>query len=75
VSEYSIRRSGTSETPVLAFDAELIDVATNNVVWRGSVVRRGTSRLPIFGGGERTHAQLIQSATHDMVGRIEREAF
>lgn len=75
VSEYSIQRDGTTETPVLAFDAELIDVATNNVVWRGSVVRRGRSRIPIFGGGQRTHAQLIQEATHDLVRRIEREAF
>jgi TolB-like protein len=75
VSEYSVQRSGTSETPVVAFDAELIDVATNNVVWRGSVVRRGKNRVPIFGGGQRTHAQLIQDATHDLVGRIEREAF
>ncbi|HET9951361.1 MAG TPA: hypothetical protein VFS09_06140 [Candidatus Eisenbacteria bacterium] len=75
VTDYSIQRSGTSETPSLAFDAELIDVATNNVVWRGSVVRRGKGRLPIFGGGERTHAQLIEKTTREMVGQIEREAF
>jgi len=75
VSEYSMQRNGASDIPVLAFDAELIDVATNNVVWRGSVVRRGKARFPIFGGGRRTHAQLIQEATHEMVARIEREAF
>jgi len=37
VTEYTMQRSGTSDYPVVAFDAELIDVATNNVVWRGSV--------------------------------------
>jgi TolB-like protein len=75
VSDYSYRRSGTTDTPILAFDVELIDVATDNVVWRGSVVRKGKTRLPIFGGGERTHAELIQHATHDLVSQIEREAF
>lgn len=75
VTDFSTQRSGTSETPVLAFDVELIDVATNNVVWRGSVVRRGKARIPIFGGGIRTHAQLVQEAAHDLVARIEREAF
>ena len=75
VSEYSTQRNGAIETPILAFDAELIDVATNNVVWRGSVVRKGKARLPIFGGGKRTHAELIQSATHDLVHRIEQEAY
>lgn len=75
VTEYAMQRSGTTDIPILAFDAELIDVATNNVVWRGSVVRRGKGRVPLFGGGERTHGQLIQDATRDLVHRIEREAF
>jgi len=38
-------------------------------------VRRGKGRVPIFGGGQRTHAQLIQDATRELVARIEREAF
>ncbi len=75
VTEYAMQRSGTTDIPILAFDAELIDVATNNVVWRGSVVRRGKGRVPLFGGGERTHGQLIQDATRDLVHHIEREAF
>ncbi|MEK7380676.1 MAG: hypothetical protein AAB075_06675 [Gemmatimonadota bacterium] len=75
VTEYAMQRSGTTDIPIVAFDAELIDVATNNVVWRGSVVRRGKGRVPLLGGGERTHGQLIQDATRDLVHRIEREAF
>lgn len=75
VTEYTMQRSGTNDFPVVAFDAELIDVATNNVVWRGSVVRRGKGRVPLLGGGERTYGQLVQDATRDLVRRIEREAF
>lgn len=75
VTEYTMQRSGTSDIPVVAFDAELIDVATNNVVWRGSVVRRGKGRVPLLGGGERTYGQLVQDATRELVGRIEDEAF
>ncbi len=75
VTEYTMQRSGTSDIPVVAFDAELIDVATSNVVWRGSVVRRGKGRVPLFGGGARTYGQLVQSATRELVRQIEREAF
>jgi TolB-like protein len=75
VTEYTMQRSGTADIPVVAFDAELLDVATSNVVWRGSVVRRGKGRVPILGGGERTYGQLVQDATHDLVRRIEHEAF
>ncbi len=75
VTEYTMQRNGTSDIPVVSFDAELIDVATSNVVWRGSVVRRGKGRVPLLGGGERTYGQLIQDATRDLVRQIEREAF
>ena len=75
VTEFTMQRTGTSDIPVVAFDAELIDVATNNVVWRGSVVRRGKGRVPLFGGGARTYGQLVQDATRDLVRQIEREAF
>ena len=75
VTEYTMQRSGTSDIPVVSFDAELIDVATNNVVWRGSVVRRGKGRMPILGGGARTYGQLVQDATRELVGKIESEAF
>lgn len=75
VTEYTMQRTGTSDIPVVAFDAELIDVATSNVVWRGSVVRRGKGRVPLLGGGTRTYGQLVQDATRDLVRQIEREAF
>jgi len=74
VTEFSTQRSGSSDIPVIAFDVELIDVATNNVVWRTSVARRGKSRVPIFGGGARTHAQVVQEAARAVVAKIEREA-
>ena len=75
VTEYTMQRNGTSDIPVVSFDAELIDVATSNVVWRGSVVRRGKGRFPLLGGGERTYGQLVQDATRSLVRQIEREAF
>ncbi|MEK7315804.1 MAG: hypothetical protein AAB011_06455 [Candidatus Eisenbacteria bacterium] len=75
VTEYTMQRNGTSDIPVVSFDAELIDVATSNVVWRGSVVRRGKGRVPLLGGGERTYGQLVQDATRALVRQIEREAF
>lgn len=75
VTEFRMERSGTSEIPVVAFDVELLDVATSNTVWRGSVSKRGKGRVPVFGGGERTYAGLIESASRELVGRLEKEAF
>lgn len=75
VTEFRIQRSGSSEIPIVAFDVELIDVATSNIVWRGSISARGKGRVPIFGGGERTYAGLIQSESRTLVSRLEKEAF
>jgi hypothetical protein len=75
VTEYTMQRRGTHDVPSVAFDVELIDAATSAVVWRISVAKRGKGRIPIFGGGERTYAQLVQEAVRDVVGRIEREAY
>jgi hypothetical protein len=75
VTEYSMQRSGTNDVPVVAFDVELVDASTSNVVWRTSVARRGKGRVPLLGGGERTYAQLIEDAVRDVVAEIEREAF
>lgn len=75
VTEFRTQRSGTSEIPVVAFDVELIDVATSNVVWRGSVAKRGKGRVPIFGGGERTYAGLVEAASEEIVSRLEKVAF
>jgi curli biogenesis system outer membrane secretion channel CsgG len=76
VTEYSMQRNGSSEIPVLAFDIEMIDVATGNVVWRGSVSRRGKGRTPVFGGaGTRTFGRLTEEACREIVARLKKEAF
>lgn len=75
VTEYTMQRRGTHDVPSVAFDVELIDAATNAVVWRISIAKRGKGRIPILGGGERTHAQLVQDAVREVVGRIERGAY
>ncbi|HSQ60294.1 MAG TPA: hypothetical protein VLT84_07660 [Acidobacteriota bacterium] len=75
VTEYTMQRRGAADVPSVAFDVELIDAATSAVVWRVSVARRGKGKVPIFGSGERTYAQVVQDAVRDVVGRIEREAY
>lgn len=63
VNEYATRRSGTTDFPVVSFDAEMVDVATGLVVWRISITETGKGRLPIVGGaGERTFARVTQAA-------------
>ncbi|HEX7076860.1 MAG TPA: hypothetical protein VF363_00385 [Candidatus Eisenbacteria bacterium] len=75
VTEFRMQRTGNSEIPVVAFDVELIDVATSNVIWRGSIGKRGKGRVPVFGGGQRTYAGLVESASRELVGRLEKEGF
>ena len=73
VGEYAIRRSGTTEFPVVSFDAEMVDVATGFIVWRISITETGKGRLPIIGGaGERTFARVTQEACRRAV-RVLRE--
>lgn len=73
VGEYAIRRSGTTEFPVVSFDAEMVDVATGFIVWRISITETGKGRLPIIGGaGERTFARVTQEACQRAV-RVLRE--
>lgn len=63
VTEYAIRRQGTDEFPVLAFDCEMVDVQTGIVVWRLAINHSGKGRLPIIGGsGERTFSRVTQEA-------------
>ncbi len=63
VSEYAMRRMGTEEFPVVAFDCEMVDVQTGIVIWRISVQESGKGRLPIIGGsGERTFTRVTQEA-------------
>jgi hypothetical protein len=63
VTEYQMGRSeGGGEFPVLAFDAELLDVNSGNVVWRSSISKHGKSRIPVFGSSSRSLGQLTQQA-------------
>ena len=76
VTEYEMQRSGSSETPVLAFDIEMIDVGTGNVVWRGSISRRGKGRVPVLGGaGTRTFGKLTEDACREIVQTLKKDAF
>jgi curli biogenesis system outer membrane secretion channel CsgG len=76
VSEYQMTGSGSgSQRPSVAFDAEMIDVATGNVVWKVSISKRGKARIPILGGGASTLSRLTEEACRDIVQRIDREAF
>lgn len=74
VTEYQMARDGGGDTPVIGFDAELVDVATGNVVWRSSISKRGKGRMPIFGGSSRSLGKLTQSACEDMVARLRKGA-
>lgn len=63
VSEYAMRRLGTEDFPVVAFDCEMLDVQTGIVIWRMSIRESGRGRLPIIGGsGERTFSRVTEEA-------------
>ena len=75
VTEYQMQRNGQDEIPVLSFDAELVDVATGNVVWRISISRRGHSLLPgLSGGSLRSFGALTQKACAEAVARLRGRA-
>lgn len=74
ISEYQIARSDGGDVPVIGFDAELVDVATGNVVWRSSLSKRGKGRVPIFGASARSLGRLTQDACQEMVARLRGEA-
>jgi curli biogenesis system outer membrane secretion channel CsgG len=76
VTEYGMQRGQNDERPILAFDVEMVDVQTSNIVWRASVSKRGRGRVPVIGGGgTRTLSRLTDEACHELVGRLEKEAF
>jgi hypothetical protein len=76
VTEYGIQRSGSDDFPVVSFDAELIDAATGNSVWRVSVTKKGKGRMSVFGGtGSRTFASVTQEACQEAVAALRRKAF
>jgi TolB-like protein len=74
VSEYTMQRSENGDIPVLAFDAELLDASTGNVVWRSSIAKRGKSRIPVFGSSSRSLGRLTQDACDQLVARLRRRA-
>jgi TolB-like protein len=74
VTEYQVGRTGSGDVPVIAFDAELMDVSTGNVVWRSSIAKRGGGRVPIFGGGHRSLGRLTQDACKELVARLRKKA-
>jgi TolB-like protein len=75
VTEFQMGRSeGGAEYPVIAFDAELVDVNSGNIVWRSSISKHGKSRVPVFGGGSRSLGQLTQQACAELVGELRRKA-
>ena len=71
VTEYQTVRAGNEDFPVVSFDAQMIDVATGNVVWRISVTQRGKSRLPFIGGGERTFGAVTQEACIEAIRTLQ----
>jgi TolB-like protein len=75
VTEYQMGRSGGGgEVPVIAFDAELIDAHTGQVVWRSSIAKRGKGRVAIFGSNHRSLGRLTQDACVELVARLRKKA-
>lgn len=76
VTEYTMQRTGTDEYPVLTFEAEMIDVATQQTVWRITMSERGRGRVPVLGGaGFRSFGTLTQDACRKAVRALQKEAF
>jgi TolB-like protein len=74
VGEYAMQRSESGDVPVIAFDAELVDTNTGNVVWRSSIAKRGKSRVPVFGSNSRSLGRLTQDACDELVARLRGRA-
>ncbi len=74
VSDYQVQRTEAGDVPIIAFDAELVDVNTGTVVWRSSISKRGRGRLPLLGSGSRSMSRLTQDACAELVGRLRKEA-
>jgi hypothetical protein len=72
VTEYLMQQSDGGGVPVLAFDVELIDANTGDVVWRSSIAKRGKSRIP-FGGTSHSLGRLTQEACGEVVTRLAKE--
>jgi hypothetical protein len=70
VSEYQVQRHADEEVPVLGFDVQLVDLATEKIAWRVTVVGKGSGRIPVIGGGVRTLGQVTQRACRSAVGDL-----
>ena len=76
VTEFTIQRNGGDEVPVITFDAEMIDVATGETVWRITLSQRGRGRLPLIGGAsKRSFGMVTQDACRKAVAALKKEAF
>ncbi len=76
VTEYTLRRVGNDEYPVVSFDAEMVDAPTGNIVWRISVTETGKGRLPVIGGsGERSFARVTEAACQHALRALRKRAF
>ena len=75
VNEYGFQRMGSDDVPVIAFDVEMVDAATGDIVWRVSINRHGKGRVPVLGGGgTRSFGSLTQEACVDAVSELKRKA-
>lgn len=75
VTEYTTRRSGNDDYPVLSFDCEMVDVQTGTLIWRLSTSRSGKGRVPLVGGsGERTFSRLTEEACQHAVSVLKDKA-
>ncbi len=76
VTEHQLVREGQDEVPALAVEVEMVDAATNNVVWRISMAKHAGGGLPVLGGGgTRTFGRLIEETCREMVKSLTGEAF
>ena len=74
VNEYQMTRDGGGDTPVIGFDAEMVDVNTGNIVWRSSISKRAKGRVSVVGSGTRSLGRLTQQACVEMVARLRKGA-
>ena len=74
VTEYQMGRSEGGDIPAVAFDAELLDVGTGNVVWRSSISKRGKGRVPVFGSNTRSLGRLTQQACRELVDQLRKRS-
>jgi curli biogenesis system outer membrane secretion channel CsgG len=74
VTEYQSNRGDGGDVPSIAFDAELMDVAADRVVWRSSIAKRGKGRVAVVGTGVRSLGRLTQEACRDLVAALRKRS-